>query len=244
MAMTAMPPDGAMTPAMALDHVPLFIVQCLRSHHDVTAFLRALPANSLSVPLAALLELLSKSRTVRARWPEILPEFLGPKRSKLALTALPALPSIYVYDTIYWYDSSLQSTARARQWLANVMHLGKTIDSSTLDAFTSHVAQYKRLESLSVHVDTLGDLATSLPPRLRHLMLVGDDISDDDYDDFDDDDAEGEDGSAYAGSEGDVDSDLATALHRWLDNGRSHNNLTVDGLLSKVHAAAVAGSSS
>ncbi|KDO17127.1 hypothetical protein SPRG_17462 [Saprolegnia parasitica CBS 223.65] len=162
---------------MALDHVRLSVVQCLESHHDVTAFLRALPASSLDAPLTALLTLLTKSWTFKEYWPEIIPDLLTAKTLEVAVTAVTALPAIFIYDDVGYQKH--QSNIGALQWLANFTHLGKAIDRSMVGNFKRHVKRYDQLESVQVYVDAFVRLAPSLPPRLRHLTFVRDEFDDD-----------------------------------------------------------------
>ncbi|EQC24702.1 hypothetical protein SDRG_17405 [Saprolegnia diclina VS20] len=196
---------GVPTPAMALDHLRLCIVQCFHSHQDAVAFLCALP--SLDGPLRALLMLLTTSSTFRDQWPAIVLEDLNEAERDLARAALPAIPAIHIKES-----KSLACALSGRYsdlgtfitaWPTKVTLVRDRISRADVERLRC-LQHCTRLDYVSVYVDAFGTLLPSLPSSVRHVTLVDDSLD-----------------LEYTPDDRIVDSNLAVTLRRWLENGQS-----------------------
>ncbi|KDO26914.1 hypothetical protein SPRG_07628 [Saprolegnia parasitica CBS 223.65] len=162
------------TPALALNHLRVAVVQCLDSYHDVVAFLRALP--SLSAPLAALLALLQGSSRAMDQWPAIALERLSESEVELALIALPAIPAIHVHNRDDFDDNLWARVAGlctlAATWPTKITHLSECIQDNEIPYVQRIVSHCTRLDAIVLHLDAFAPLLPSLPRGLRHVALM------------------------------------------------------------------------
>ncbi|KDO33087.1 hypothetical protein SPRG_01901 [Saprolegnia parasitica CBS 223.65] len=220
--MTTKRARGTLTPALALDHVRLSIVQSLRSWQDVVAFLGALPASSLDRPLTALRDLPLTWRNFIEQWPMPCLDYMSPEAMHLALAALPAIPSIEIYcvttleETPSGHHDDLGALAAA--WSTKIECVDKPVDTDSVDFCRRVLPHCSRLKLLSFEASVCADVLPLLPSSVCKIHI------------FNNNSNFGDGGVVWR---------IAAPLQQWLSTGHD-KRVVIHGPLPPDDAAAVA----
>ncbi|EQC26778.1 hypothetical protein SDRG_15428 [Saprolegnia diclina VS20] len=181
MAMKRKRVHAAAAAAMVLDVTAISLLQYLDAWDDALALLQALPAATMSAPLAATKELLATSPAAVDQWPTICIERLEAASVELAFVALPALPALEIRERTLFVDR-LQGRFRDLEAFlsahaSKIVAIHECVDDQSIEDMLRILPRCSHLERLEATLDVYGALLPHLGPRVHCVRLEPGDVA-------------------------------------------------------------------